>query len=165
MRAQILSAGPSLMFMVVMRWSSFSSIKAWPSISWRLNSSAYTQHPGKSWMNCSTSLTCETTTQQLMMEHMVPCSVSAKTMVVSVFSLQWCYKHINVIHPHKKNMTFVPPKRTSVKSIMHILHKRTNNIFLGQVPSMLWFRQKCLMYNIIIFQCLFSSINNLELKV
>lgn len=43
--AKILSAGPSLMFMVPMRWSSFSSSSAWPSISWQRNSSAISKQP------------------------------------------------------------------------------------------------------------------------
>lgn len=43
--AKILSAGPSLMFMVPMRWSSFSSSRACPSISWERNSSAISRQP------------------------------------------------------------------------------------------------------------------------
>lgn len=46
MWAKIFSAGPSLMFMVLMRWSSLRSIKAWPSISWERNSSAISWQPG-----------------------------------------------------------------------------------------------------------------------
>lgn len=38
--AQIFNAGPSLMFMAVMRWSSLSNSRAWPSISCERNSSA-----------------------------------------------------------------------------------------------------------------------------
>lgn len=45
MWAQILSAGPSLMFMVDMRCSSFSSSRACPSISWQRNSSAISRQP------------------------------------------------------------------------------------------------------------------------
>lgn len=45
--AKIFSAGPSLMFMVLMRWSSFRRSRAWPSISWERNSSAISWHPGK----------------------------------------------------------------------------------------------------------------------
>lgn len=43
--AKILRAGPSLMFMVPMRWSSFSSSRACPSISWERNSSAISRQP------------------------------------------------------------------------------------------------------------------------
>lgn len=43
--AKILSAGPSLMFMVPIRWSSFSSSRACPSISWERNSSAISRQP------------------------------------------------------------------------------------------------------------------------
>lgn len=45
MEAQILSAGPSLMFMVEMRWSSRSSSRAWPSISWERNWAASSSQP------------------------------------------------------------------------------------------------------------------------
>lgn len=38
--AHILRAGPSLMFMAVIKWSSLSRSNAWPSISWERNSSA-----------------------------------------------------------------------------------------------------------------------------
>lgn len=52
MEAQILRAGPSLMFMVEMRWSSRSSRRAWPSIScdrnWAANSSQPEQKAGGS---------------------------------------------------------------------------------------------------------------------
>lgn len=47
MRAKILSAGPSLMFMVLMRWSSFKRSKACPSISWDRNSSAISWQPAQ----------------------------------------------------------------------------------------------------------------------
>jgi len=46
-REQILSAGPSLTFIVIMRWSSFSNINAEPSISCCRNSSAYMLQPGR----------------------------------------------------------------------------------------------------------------------
>lgn len=55
MWAQILRAGPSLMFMLVMRWSSVSSSSAWPSISCTRNASAtslqpeHKQHRGRSY--------------------------------------------------------------------------------------------------------------------
>lgn len=47
MRAKILSAGPSLMFMVLIRWSSFNRSKACPSISWDRNSSAISWQPAQ----------------------------------------------------------------------------------------------------------------------
>lgn len=43
--AQIFSAGPSLMFMLVIRWSSVSSSRAWPSISCSLKASATSLQP------------------------------------------------------------------------------------------------------------------------
>lgn len=46
MWAQIFSAGPSLMFMLVIRWSSVSSSRAWPSISCSRNASATSLQPG-----------------------------------------------------------------------------------------------------------------------
>ena len=58
MRAQILRAGPSLMLMAVIRWSSFSSSRACPSISCCRNSSAYSPHPGRFLTNSYTSTTC-----------------------------------------------------------------------------------------------------------
>lgn len=45
MWAQILSAGPSLMFMLVIRWSSVSSSRAWPSISCSRKASATSLQP------------------------------------------------------------------------------------------------------------------------
>ena len=47
MWAQILSAGPSLMFMVDMRCSSFSSSRAWPSISCDRNWEAISSQPAE----------------------------------------------------------------------------------------------------------------------
>lgn len=47
MWAQILRAGPSLMFMVDMRCSSFSSSRAWPSISCDRNWEASSSQPAK----------------------------------------------------------------------------------------------------------------------
>lgn len=45
MWAQILRAGPSLMFMVDMRCSSFSRSRACPSISWERNWEASSSQP------------------------------------------------------------------------------------------------------------------------
>ena len=57
--AHIFKAGPSFIFMADIKWSSFSNISAWPSISCDLNSSAYGLQPGNKWMNSYTSRTCE----------------------------------------------------------------------------------------------------------
>ncbi len=46
MWAQSFSAGPSLRFMVLTRWSSVRSSRACPSISWERNSSATSGPPG-----------------------------------------------------------------------------------------------------------------------
>ena len=54
---QILSAGPSLMDMAVMRWSAFNSIKACPSISCWAKSSTYSPQPGRFLMKSQTSVT------------------------------------------------------------------------------------------------------------
>lgn len=45
MWAQIFRAGPSLMFMLVIRWSSVRSSRAWPSISCSRNASATSPQP------------------------------------------------------------------------------------------------------------------------
>lgn len=45
MRAQIFRAGPSLIFIALIRWSSFSKRRACPSISCALNSSAISWQP------------------------------------------------------------------------------------------------------------------------
>lgn len=47
MEAQILRAGPSLMFMVEMRWSSRKSSSACPSISWDWNWAASSSQPDR----------------------------------------------------------------------------------------------------------------------
>lgn len=53
----IFRAGPNFMLIVVIKWSSFSSINAWPSISCEWNSSAKSTQPGTDLIKSLTSIT------------------------------------------------------------------------------------------------------------